>query len=139
MNQSNTNFNSPDAVENAFYKAFANCDTEAMGKIWANDNVVCIHPGSSALIGYDAVLRSWRTILDNSEPPNLHFEVVNQYTSNDLTIHIVEEQIRSETTNPETVAIVLATNIFRRDENGWHMIEHHASLSRRPHTQHTLQ
>lgn len=139
MNQSKTKFNSPDAVENAFYKAFADCDTRAMDDVWADDDVICIHPGSSPLVGYNAVLRSWRTILDNSEPPNLHFEVVYKYINSNLAVHIVAEQIRSELSKPESVAIVLATNVYRRDTDGWRMIEHHASLSSMSRTQHTLQ
>lgn len=139
MSDSDSDFQSPEAVEKAFYTAFAACDAQAMAKVWADDSVICIHPGSSALIGHAAVIRSWQNILSNAEPPKLHVELIHRHVSNDLALHIVEEQIRSETTQSKSVAVVLATNVYRRDDNGWHMIQHHASVSNSAHRQHTLQ
>lgn len=139
MSESDTIFQTPEAVEEAFYAAFAECNARAMTNIWANDEVICIHPGSTALIGHAAVMRSWQNILSNAEPPNLHVEVLNRYLSNDLVLHIVEEQIRSERSQAEAVAIVLATNVYRRNDKGWRMIEHHASVAGSGRRRHTLQ
>lgn len=139
MSESTTIFQTPEAVEKAFYTAFVECDLQAMANIWANDDVICIHPGSSVLIGHAAVIRSWQNILANAEPPHLHFEVLNRYLSSDLALHIVEEQIRSETSQAEAVAIVLATNVYRRDERGWRMIQHHASVTGNGRRRHRLQ
>ena len=139
MSDSDSDFQTPEAVEKAFYAAFADCNAHAMANVWANDDVICIHPGASVLIGYTAVMRSWQTIFSNAELPYLRVEVLNRYVGSDLALHIVQEQIRSEATQSESVAIVLATNVYRRDTNGWHMIEHHASVSGRARTQQTLQ
>jgi hypothetical protein len=130
MGKSNIEYNSPDAAEAAFYNAFMKCDSRAMDKVWADGDVVCIHPGSTALVGHAMVIRSWSNILDNSELPNLHYEVVCRYTNKDLTIHVVEEHLMSGSADQTSRSIVLATNIYQRDVNGWHMVEHHASLSR---------
>ncbi len=138
MNQSNTDFNSPEAVETAFYTAFADCDVQAMDRVWAHGDVVCVHPGSSALVGHEAIMGSWRNILTDAEPPNLRCEIVCRYTDDDLTVHVVEEHIMPDSADSASTSIVLATNIYQRDETGWHMVGHHASLSRSL-KQHTLQ
>ena len=63
-----SDFSTPQGAEEAFYAAFAECDYKAMEIVWAVEGVLCIHPGSSALIGRDAVMRSWANMLLNAEP-----------------------------------------------------------------------
>lgn len=139
MKDSDIDFQTPEAVENAFYSAFTECNTQAMSTVWANDDIICIHPGSSVLVGYTAVMRSWQNILSNAEPPHLYVEVLNCYVTSDLAVHVVKEHIRSEAPQSESVTVVLATNIYRRGPYGWRMIEHHASVPSNARRQHTLQ
>ena len=118
---------SPDAAEAAFYAAFAHCDIKAMDAVWADAEVVCIHPGSSAIVGRELVLRSWSHILTNAEPPILDIEVLSRIVHDDLAVHVVEEQIRQGNSSPESTLIVLATNVYCLESDGWHLLEHHAS------------
>jgi ketosteroid isomerase-like protein len=49
----------------AYYRAFATADFAAMSRIWAEDNVSCVHPGWPALVGRQAILGPYREILRN--------------------------------------------------------------------------
>lgn len=129
-NNLTTDFVSPQAVEAAFYAAFADCDLSAMSAVWADSGVVCIHPGSNALIGRDEVMHSWANILLNSDPPTLHVEVLSRTAQDGIAVHVVEERISPGGLSAPIVSVVLATNIYRLDANGWKLFEHHASVPR---------
>ena len=51
---------SPQDAAIAFYRAFEAKDVDAMMLTWAEDeDIVCIHPGGTRLVGYDAVRAGW--------------------------------------------------------------------------------
>ena len=129
-------YSSSEAAEAAFYKAFANCDLQAMDAVWAEAEVICIHPGSTALLGREAVMRSWTNILTQAEPPNLRFEVLSRTLSDGLAVHVVEEHISSVTDSTDSTSVVLATNVYCLETDGWRLLEHHASIPRPRQTTH---
>jgi len=129
-------FSSSEAAEAAFYAAFANCDLYAMDVVWADAEVICIHPGSSALIGRKVVMRSWSNILTNAEPPTLKVEVLSRILRDDLAVHVVEEHISPVTGSPEPTSVVLVTNVYCLEADGWRLLEHHASMPRPKQTTH---
>lgn len=132
-------FKNDDAVEAAFYHAFADCDIKAMETIWARDKAICIHPGASALLGYDVVMRSWSNILLNAQPPRLKYEVLSRSADNNLAIHVVKESI-APAESPLANAVVLATNVYMCDHNdGWLICAHHASVAQQELARPTLQ
>jgi ketosteroid isomerase-like protein len=135
MQQSRQTFTSADEAEQAFYAAFNQCDANAMAQIWAADDVICIHPGSQVIVGYEAVLRSWRHILTNAELPEIKIVVLNRLISDMLVVHLVEERI----TTGDNYAAVLATNVYKKYPQGWLMVEHHGSLLARQAQAPTLQ
>lgn len=144
---SELDLSTPEAAEAAFYDAFADCDVKAMDAVWADGNVICIHPGSSALVGRDAVMRSWENMLLYAEPPNIRVEVLSRTASDGLAVHVVEEHITSGYGDSASSSMVLATNIYRYEDNRWQLLEHHASVPKFPrstsetatHSKHTLQ
>ncbi|MGV6859418.1 MAG: YybH family protein [bacterium] len=117
----------PEEVELAFYRAFSRCDAKAMVNVWTPDSPVCIHPGSPALLGLESILNSWRSILENVEPPRLEVDLLRKFKQEDLSIHVVEERLYNSQGDCSTV---LATNIYRPEKDGWRMIEHHGSIVR---------
>jgi uncharacterized protein (TIGR02246 family) len=121
---------SPETVEAAFYAAFAHCDIKAMDAIWANDGAICIHPGSPALVGREAVMRSWANMLLNAEPPHVRIEVLSRTVCKNLAVHVVEEHITAGYGDSANASMVLATNVYRYEDNGWRLLEHHASMPR---------
>jgi ketosteroid isomerase-like protein len=128
-------FNSHDEVEAVYYEAFGHCDVEVMAALWAVGDVVCVHPGSGAVVGHEAVARSWRHIFTGSLPPQLNYTVAKRTVSDSLAVHIVIETIGSAGEE----AVVLATNVYQKFAEGWLMIEHHASLVQSAQTKHTVQ
>jgi uncharacterized protein (TIGR02246 family) len=129
---SEIDLSTPEAAETAFYAAFAHCDVQAMDAVWAGDSVICIHPGSSALVGREAVMRSWENMLLYAEPPNIHIEVLSRTVSDGLAVHVVEEHISAGYGDTASTSKVLATNVYRLEDNGWRLLEHHASVPRFP-------
>ncbi|MAT65266.1 MAG: DUF4440 domain-containing protein [Gammaproteobacteria bacterium] len=114
------------AAERAFYRAFADCDPQAMAAVWGQGEVVCVHPGAVPVIGREAVLRSWSGILEGVAALNLRVVLRSRSESGDLAVHLVEEHIAPAAGAPAT--LVLATNVYRRGEDGWRLQLHHASV-----------
>jgi hypothetical protein len=118
-------FKSPDEVEAVFYEAFMHCDKAVMAALWAEGDVVCVHPGSAAIVGHEAVVRSWAHILTDATRPDIHYTVSKRSDSSDLAVHLVTENI----TTAGEAALVFCTNVYQKFDSGWLMIEHHATLT----------
>ena len=136
MNPSPAGFATPEDAEAAFYAAFANCDRKGMETLWADDEVICGHPGSQAIVGYEAVMRSWAYIFDGAELPDIQVHTVKQTVSDTLAVHVVEEHI---STGENSSATLLATNVYRKYDADWLMVEHHGSVIQSQTETHTLQ
>jgi hypothetical protein len=127
---------SADEAEAVFYEAFMHGDMAVISALWAEEHVICVHPGSGIISGHDAVIRSWRHILENASPTSLRYRTVNKTATADLAVHMVVEEILD---NDTTVALVIATNVYRKFAHGWMMLEHHASLMQQSGQGRTLQ
>jgi len=108
------------AANTAYYRAFSTGDAAAMGRIWAEDGVSCVHPGWTPLIGRAAVIESYRGIL--TSPNRVHIAhredtaIVTGDEGRVVCIEIVEGS-----------ALLAATNFFRRIGGAWRMVHHQAS------------
>jgi len=118
-------FKTASEVEAVFYESFMRCDPEVMAGLWADEDVLCVHPGSGVIVGQAAVIRSWTNIFRNAHRTEMKQTVISRVESNDLAVHVVAEEMLS---SGRVSASVLATNVYRKFEPGWLMIEHHASL-----------
>ena len=136
MNTQATGFATSQQAETAFYHAFSGCDTESMTALWAQDEVICVHPGSTAIHGHDAVVRSWGYIFSGAEPPDIQVRLVSAISNETLAVHVVEEHI---STGGASSAVLLATNVYRRYDTGWLMVEHHGSVVHAQSEAHTVQ
>ena len=123
-------FSSPEAAEEAFYRALEKSDLDLMMAVWDEDeNISCVHPGGPRLEGRAAVRQSWEQIFAHS--PGMKFRLTDksQYDDQNLTVHVVHEHIRlGKESNSQPP--VIATNVYRLTENGWRMVMHHASPTR---------
>ena len=129
-------FKSADEAEAVYYESFRRCDVQVMAALWADGDVICVHPGSAAVVGYEAVVRSWQHILADARMPDFEVSVIKRTVTDQLAVHLVAEQLSS---GDENAALVLATNVYQRLSGGWLMIEHHASLVEARLEGHTLQ
>ena len=120
-------FDTPRDAERAFYDALETNDLDALMESWApGEDIVCVHPMGPALNGRAAVRDSWKAICRSGQ--QLRFNVVDvQYEeSADLAVHVVREEITMGKEKPR-FAIMVATKVYRRSDNGWHLVLHHAS------------
>jgi len=122
-------FDTPEAVEAAFYEAFVRIDLQLMEAVWADgEQALCIHPGSGLRKGKAAVMQSWMEVFTGSAPPAVEYRYVTGFASGNLVVRLVEERIRSRNKPPEAASRVLATNVYVRDAQSWRLTGHHASL-----------
>lgn len=125
---SNAGYSTPRDAELAFYTAFVECDLTAMDGVWARDGVSCVHPGAAVLIGRDAVMRSWKHILGDALQPQMQVKLLRHTEGDTVAVHMVEERISAGHEASAETAVVLATNVYQRGTQGWHLLSHHASL-----------
>ena len=109
------------AANRTFYAAFAERNAGGMSRIWARDHAVaCIHPGRSAVHGRDAVLASWRAILDSPQAPVIKCADAAAVVLSDVAFVTCVEHIGD--------ARVAATNVFVLERGEWRLVHHHAGL-----------
>jgi ketosteroid isomerase-like protein len=107
------------AANRAFYEAFTERDPGAMSRVWAREHpVACTHPGRGALHGRDAVLASWRAILDSPEAPGITFAAVAAVVLREAAFVTCIEHIGE--------ARLAATNVFALEGGEWKIVHHHA-------------
>jgi ketosteroid isomerase-like protein len=107
------------AANAIYYRAFANGDFAAMSRIWADDQVSCIHPGWPVLIGRDEILESYREILSN--PSQERIEPRNE------SVMLAGDEARVFCVEFVGGAALATTNIFRRVDGIWRISHHQAS------------
>jgi len=118
----------PVEAEEVFYESFLTLDADRMASIWAvSPDLFCIHPGGELLRGRDAVMSSWQGIFASSDPPKLEYRLLYSRHEEKLAIHLVEENIRPSGSS-HRAAVVLATNVYVLEVEGWRLFSHHASL-----------
>ena len=104
-----------------FYAAFARGDMEQMDNLWSQaEDLTCIHPGWQALVGRHAVMESWRSILAN--PPQVRCVGARAFVNATCAYVICYEGLEE--------GMLVATNIFRKEEQGWCVIHHQAGPAR---------
>jgi len=103
----------------AFYRAFAGRNFEAMDELWArNHPVACIHPGWGPLSGRAEVMASWEAILGHPSQPSVSCLAPEVHLLGDTAYVICFEEVGG--------SYLLATNIFVRQGAVWRMVHHQA-------------
>ena len=109
----------------AFYRAFDDGDAGAMDDVWARDApVACIHPGWGAISGRENVMESWRAILTGSNRPAIESLAATAFVYGDTAFVICYESLDE--------GLLIATNVFVREEGAWKMVHHQAGPSAPP-------
>jgi hypothetical protein len=101
----------------AFYRAFADRDVEAMADIWSREHPVsCLHPGWGPLSDRSEVISSWAAILSSPEAPDIACLSPRARICGDVGIVICFERLRD--------GLLVATNMFVREGSLWKMVHH---------------
>jgi ketosteroid isomerase-like protein len=121
------NFSTPEAAEAAFYDAFQTRNLEAMMAVWANDDsIACIHPMAAPLDGRAAVAAGWHSMFEAAGQFQVEVEIAHEIREATQVLRIVREYlIIGRETEPRPP--ILASNLYHKEDDGWHMVLHHAS------------
>ena len=119
---------SADEVEAEFYEALRRGDLERLMALWADDDeIVCVHPGGTRIVGSAAIRASFEAIFANGAIPLQPQPQPRRLLSLGCAVHHVVERITLVDARGERSAWVLATNVYLKTTQGWRMVAHHAS------------
>ena len=107
------------SVNAAFYSAFAARDVAAMERLWSDRSpVACVHPGWHPLAGRQAVMASWRGILQGPGSPTIVCRDASAHLCGDTAFVLCTEELPG--------GLLVATNVFVREQDRWMLVHHHA-------------
>lgn len=107
------------AANRAFYRAFSERDLPAMEQLWAQTgSLICLHPGQAALHDRDDIMASWRAIMRHPDAPRVHCTQEWVVGRPGLALVICREILPT--------GQLMASNLFVRTSDGWHMASHHS-------------
>lgn len=114
------------AANQAFYDAFEERSVGAMDAVWEHgDDVICVHPGWRALVGWADVRRSWINLLANEEHLQFILTEAEVLRRGEMALVRGYENILFRGTPQGSVAVL---NVFARQPDGrWLMVAHHAA------------
>ncbi len=105
------------AANQAFYESFNNKDVQAMRRTWSRrEDLICIHPGWNVLQGRQAVLDSWRAILQNPEQPRILVRDAGVTMLGEVAIVISRELVAGSP--------LASTNLFVKEDGDWRLLHH---------------
>lgn len=106
-------------ANDAFYRAFADRDPEAMEGLWSvKVPVCCLHPGWGPVFDLKAIVKSWAAILTNPESPKIKCRDAKARVYGDIASVVCFEELPG--------ASLITTNIFHREGSIWKIIHHQA-------------
>jgi ketosteroid isomerase-like protein len=112
----------------AFYRAFEKKDLEAMTAVWSQGtSSLCIHPGRSAIRGWDEIRASWETIFRNTSYLEIETDIIRVEISGDFAYVVLVETVLQVMGKRQNKAQSAATNIFECMAQKWYLVHHHGS------------
>jgi uncharacterized protein (TIGR02246 family) len=99
-----------------------------MAALWfPADWAECVHPGGSALIGWDDIRDSWRQVFGGTAalsvtPGNVRIRIVGDVA----WVSCIERIAATDGTEIHS-SLAQATNLFVRHDGRWRLVVHHAS------------
>ena len=113
---------SPDETEAMFYEALQKGDVDLLMSCWAEDDeIVCVHPGGSRLMGAAAIRAAFEGMFAQGSI-RVTVSQVHRVQSVSSAVHNVAEH----------AAFLIATNVYHRTLAGWRLVAHHASTGGSP-------
>ncbi len=111
-----------------FYDAFSHRDMGRMNSIWwQGSSSLCIHPGGTVLIGWEAIRASWESIFNNTDSLEIDIEVLKIEIDQAVAYLVVQEIVLQSSRGRKIKAPSTATNIFQKMAQKWYLIHHHGS------------
>lgn len=119
---------SPEKIEDAFYRAFNLRQTEALMQLWSDEEeIVCIHPTGICLTGMLAIQSAWENTF-STQTLRLEYERIHQWQCGDMAVHHGKEKVFLSPTADEQ-GMLYITHTFLRGKQGWRLLCRHACAS----------
>ena len=118
-----------EAANAAFYLSFEQADVDAMAAVWDDeqpDALSCTHPGWAPLHGRRQVLRSWSAVMAGTGSIQFVLTDVQVFVEGDTAVVTCTENVLTGSIASGGAGAAVATNVFRRREDGWKLQVHHA-------------
>jgi ketosteroid isomerase-like protein len=116
-----------DEIEAHFYDALRAGDIDKLMSCWADeDEIVCVHPGGSRMLGSGAIRSAFDAMFANGTIRATPVRV-RKIEALSSSVHSVIEKIEVMTNEGPREAYVIATNVYHKTAQGWRMVAHHAS------------
>ncbi len=122
----------PDDVEAQFYESLQQADLNKLMAVWSDDDdIACVHPGGSRMVGQAAIRAGFEAIFANGAIP-VQPQGVRRLAALGCAVHHVVERITLAEAQGSRSAWVLATNVYVKTAQGWRLVAHHASPGSEP-------
>lgn len=116
------------AANQAFYNAFADRDLKIMTSLWWQGSTsICIHPGSSPIVGWSNIRNSWDSIFQNTNSLEIDIEIIKVEVDQALAYILLREIVLQSNQGRRMKAQSMATNIFQKMAQKWYLVSHHGS------------
>ncbi|MDH3208837.1 MAG: nuclear transport factor 2 family protein [Burkholderiaceae bacterium] len=114
---------SAEDTEQQFYEAMQQGDIEKLMAVWSDDDeIVCVHPGASRVVGPVAIRAAYAGIFANGAI-DVRPERRRCLQMHGAAVHSVVEHVQVGRQS----AWVIATNVYVKTAQGWRLVAHHAS------------
>ncbi|MGP4109925.1 nuclear transport factor 2 family protein [Streptomyces sp. 4N509B] len=135
MSKARTDIEAVEAANTALYDALERGDLDLLSAHWLPDDISVVHPGWPVLSGRAEVMRSYALIMASTDYIQFFLTDVEVSVMGDTALVTCTENILSGgpaeadgSAGPLVGGLVVATNIFRRTEDGtWKVWSHHGS------------
>ena len=111
-------------AEDAYYDAIEENNLPKMMSVWADSqDIACLLPMHPMHHGRDAIHELWRKMFDQQFKIDITVTHLQWIEQGDVAIHLLEElviPIGSTQRQPP----IYASNVYHRDETGWHLLLH---------------
>jgi ketosteroid isomerase-like protein len=130
-----TDIEAVEAANTALYDALEQGDLDSLSEHWLPEGISVVHPGWPVLNGRAEVMRSYALIMASTEYIQFFLTDVEVSVMGDTAMVTCTENILSGgpaeadgSAGPLVGGLVVATNVFRRTEDGsWKVWSHHGS------------
>jgi ketosteroid isomerase-like protein len=134
VSSARTDIEAVEAANTALYDALEQGDLDKLAEHWVEDGISVVHPGWPVLNGRAEVMRSYALIMASTEYIQFFLTDVEVSVKGDTAMVTCTENILSGgpaeedgSAGPLVGGLVVATNVFRRTEEGWKVWSHHGS------------
>lgn len=119
-------------AEDTYYDAIDECDMEMMMSVWDDaPETACLLPMQALQQGPDAIREMWRPMLDKTLGLDIAVRHLQWIELGDVAIHLLEEMVTLGD-GKERQPPIYATNVYRRNDDGWRLLLHLNSPSPPP-------